>query len=727
MKTKNSSSTKATRKSSRKFSAEISKQLLSSFSPASLPSVAAIALQVVHAAGRRNCTPSEIVDLISQDPALSAKLLKAVNSCVYGLANPVTSIVEAVHILGLNPLRSLVLGLALPAFQVQQKVDQHTRDYWISSVSGGIFARELSLRKGTGFPDDALVVGLLRNVGQVFLRQRYPEQINEIDKNPAGRTPDQIIAAERFVFGYDHAELSALILQKWNLPAEIVEPIRYHHQPERSNGQSDLITDRAHLLYLVEHLVHLDLVAEDPVQLNRVLNMAQVQFGMTQKELIRFLESVAPKVAEFASLLEVDITQYPDYSRILTTGAETLIGLTVEVNRSMLNNANMANLANTKESIQLGETRHADTPLQIHTANNSDVDSEAFSLAFNSNTTANDLITKLAEHPRYHIIEQIGRGGMGTVFRAEHRMMGRIVALKVVSANWVGDARTAERFRREVRFAAKLVHPNIVTAYDADEIGGCQCLVMEFVKGMSLDRLITKDGPLSVAFASQIIRHAAMGLQYANEQGMVHRDIKPHNIILASDGQVKILDFGLARLTTSESDSKIPDGMTGSEHMVGTPDFIAPEQAINSTDVDHRTDLYSLGCAFFFLLTGQPPFNSGSSFNRMAAHQMNTPPRLSEFRNDVPNELQIILDKMMEKKPANRYQSANEFIADLDTLGSPKESLPATLPVIVIEPAKQDSKPLLKTTPKPNRNVTIAVASGFGFAIVIIILLICLM
>lgn len=219
----------------------------------------------------------------------------------------------------------------------------------------------------------------------------------------------------------------------------------------------------------------------------------------------------------------------------------------------------------------------------------------------------------LRDHPRYRVLRLLGSGGMGVVYQAEHRVMERTVALKVIHPQLLAHPVALERFRREVKAAARLTHPNIVTAYDAEQAGDLHFLVMEHVEGRSLAELVQRRGPLPPREACQCIRQAAIGLQHAFQQGMVHRDIKPQNLMLTRDGRVKILDFGLARfarelelppVTMPLSPSAVE---TAASSLLGTPDYMAPEQKRNPREVDIRADIYSLGSTLFFLLTGQSP------------------------------------------------------------------------------------------------------------------------
>jgi eukaryotic-like serine/threonine-protein kinase len=335
-----------------------------------------------------------------------------------------------------------------------------------------------------------------------------------------------------------------------------------------------------------------------------------------------------------------------------------------------------------------------------------------------------ELPPELAEHPRYRIISLLGQGGMGAVYKAEHRIMERQVALKVINPAFLaGNPTAVERFRLEVKAAGKLSHPNVVAAHDADQAGDLHFLVMEFVDGISLGRLVDKKGPLSVAHACHFVRQAALGLQHAHERGMVHRDIKPSNLMVTRKGQVKVLDFGLARfaseraVSTAEpvglpmpSDDSGTAPLTAPGLVLGTPDFIAPEQARNPSTADIRADIYSLGCTLYFLLTGKPPFAEGSAFDKLLSHLQELPRPLTELRGDLPADLAAAVAKMMAKDPAERYQTPADVAKALApftraegvavlTEAAPPAPEPVTLTAKVKPPAKRKHPRLLLGSP----------------------------
>jgi len=272
----------------------------------------------------------------------------------------------------------------------------------------------------------------------------------------------------------------------------------------------------------------------------------------------------------------------------------------------------------------------------------------------------------------YVLLERLGEGGMGQVFKAHNRKLDKIVALKLIRKERLTNAKAVKRFYREIRAAAQLDHPNIVRALDADEVNGTHLLAMEYVHGIDLNKLVKQQGPLDVRRACECIRQAALGLQHAYEQGMVHRDIKPHNLLLISAAEhtsnatdrVKILDMGLARLD-ADTDGDASSSMTQEGAVMGTPDYIAPEQGCDSHNVDTRADLYSLGCTLHFLLTGQPPFSGGTLMEKLIKHQQQTPAPVRQLRSDVPPAVEAIVARLLAKRPEQRYQTPAELAAAL--------------------------------------------------------------
>jgi eukaryotic-like serine/threonine-protein kinase len=259
---------------------------------------------------------------------------------------------------------------------------------------------------------------------------------------------------------------------------------------------------------------------------------------------------------------------------------------------------------------------------------------------------------------KYKVLERLGSGGMGQVFLCEHKLMRRRVAVKVLPTAKAADPSSLERFYREARAVAALDHSNIVRAYDIDQDDNLHFLVMEYVDGANLQDIIRKSGPMNVTRACHYMYWCAIGLQHAHVAGLIHRDIKPGNILVDRQGVVKILDLGLARFFNDDEDmlTKKYD-----ESVLGTADYLAPEQAIDSHTVDGRADIYSLGATFYFLLTGNPPYAEGTVAQKLLWHQTRTPKPIREVRSEVPADVAAILQKMMAKKPEDRYQTPGQL------------------------------------------------------------------
>lgn len=258
---------------------------------------------------------------------------------------------------------------------------------------------------------------------------------------------------------------------------------------------------------------------------------------------------------------------------------------------------------------------------------------------------------------KYKLLDHLGTGGMSSVYLAEHVLMQRRVAIKVLPKERVDDTSYLARFHREAQAAAALDHHNIVRAYDVDNDGNNHYFVMEYVDGRDLQRIVKEDGPLSYVAAADYIRQAAEGLAHAHQAGLIHRDVKPANLLVDQKNVVKLLDLGLARFTDEKKASLT---VVYDENVLGTADYLAPEQALDSHGVDARADIYGLGCSMYFLLTGHPPFPGGTLPQRLMMHQKQPPPDIHIDRPDAPQDLIDVCMKMIAKKPSQRYQSATE-------------------------------------------------------------------
>lgn len=298
----------------------------------------------------------------------------------------------------------------------------------------------------------------------------------------------------------------------------------------------------------------------------------------------------------------------------------------------------------------------------------------------------------------FEILSILGQGGMGVVYKARQHSLDRHVALKVIHENLLANRVAIHRFEREAMAAARLMHPNIVAIYQAGKAGNHHYLAMEYVAGTNLQRLVEEGGMFPVDRACRYIRQAALGLQHAHERGLVHRDIKPPNLMVTQDGAlIKILDMGLARLTANELQAG--SQMTQQGVFMGTPDFVAPEQAVDARHADIRADIYSLGCTFYYILTGQLPFPTETVVEKIDKHRWSMPTPAEQFRSDLPAGVSQVLLRMLAKKPADRFQTPLELAAALapfaqgDTMASvflPNLHLSLDMPAIGDKPSTAD-------------------------------------
>ncbi len=257
----------------------------------------------------------------------------------------------------------------------------------------------------------------------------------------------------------------------------------------------------------------------------------------------------------------------------------------------------------------------------------------------------------------YKLVKLLGRGGMGKVYLGEHAKLDRLAALKVISQKVRQDSETLERFLAEARAIATLDHPNIVQAYSVDNEGDRFYLVMEYIDGQNLEQLVESEGPLDYRVAVDFIRQAADGLEHGHSRNLIHRDVKPSNLLVNQQGVVKLVDMGLAQL---QDPAEAKAGDKDDDQLMGSVDYLAPEQAMASKDLNHRADIYSLGCTLYFLLTGQPPFPGGLLHEKLMKHQSMQPESIKKLRSNVPKKVVEVCEKMMAKKPEDRYQSAAE-------------------------------------------------------------------
>jgi serine/threonine protein kinase len=269
----------------------------------------------------------------------------------------------------------------------------------------------------------------------------------------------------------------------------------------------------------------------------------------------------------------------------------------------------------------------------------------------------------------FHLLDRLGAGGMGQVFKGRHQIMQRLVALKIMRPEMLKNEDAPRRFLREAQAAARLNHPNIVTLFDAGDIKGTFYLAMELIDGTDLAKHLRASGPLPIASAADYLRQVAEGLHHAHSQGLVHRDVKPSNLLLARDRTVvKILDMGLARFDRFAG-LPGPDGtLTREGSVLGTFDYLSPEQAKNAREVDARADLYSLGCTFYHLVAGRPPFPGESGLDKLIKHQLDEPAPLETLRADVPPCFAALIHKLMAKRPEDRFANAAEAAAEVRKL-----------------------------------------------------------
>ncbi len=305
---------------------------------------------------------------------------------------------------------------------------------------------------------------------------------------------------------------------------------------------------------------------------------------------------------------------------------------------------------------------------------------------------------------KYKLLQHLGTGGMSTVYLAQHTIFSQQRAIKVLPKKRIDDKTYLDRFYREGRAAASLNHKNIVRVYDIANEGNTHYLVMEYVEGTDIYNMVKQSGPLAFPVVVDYMIQALSGLQHAHENHLVHRDIKPANLLVTPDGVVKILDLGLALFREEAASLTVMHN----EKVLGTADYLSPEQAVDSHNIDQRADIYSLGCTVYYMLTGHPPFGEGTIAQRIAMHQSCQPTSVSEYRRDCPESLKQVCAKMMAKNPDDRFQSCNELKTrmlriseELSTAITQTSITPATASPPAATPAAAKPKPVSPATRRP--------------------------
>ena len=624
-----------------------------------LPRPPAIVLRVLEKASEPECSIHELTEIVHQDPVLCGRLLQTVNSAAFGLRHFVSSIHQALSLLGLKQARSLAISLSLPAIYGNPAPSPLVKEIWMYSLSIAVIARELAIYQGRSSHADDLIAGLLCDLGTMVLQQADPDGVARLFLNTSRALAQNQCELEDQYLGVNHAELSAYLLANWRLPVEITEPVRCHHNPRLLDGAGPEIEGRAWLLYFASQVTSIQTRVRLREISEELLGLAQSRFRMDRQQLVTFLEPLKSKVQGFADLLKVEISDCGDFAKLFASATQELVKITIEASvesarvkddsleSGLWRLLRMANqLPQRSDSIQSGCARQPSSelghaPLESATASRTGDD---------LHTDQQDREIKLGH---YTVIEVLGRGGMGVVFRAFDNALRRHVAIKILGPALDSTDLRRARFAREGEIAASISHENVVTVYSVGGAGDISYLVMEYVEGMSLQDRLEIAPPLGIKEIVQLGSQIIEGLAAAHARDLIHRDIKPANILLMKNIlRAKITDFGLARPV---ADSTLTEHGT----MMGTPQYMAPEQ-VRGEQLDFRSDLFSFGGVLYAMCTGQAPFGMDRT-NRILKRILDEDPRpIREVNRTIPNELIVIIDKLLVKNPTERYQATRD-------------------------------------------------------------------
>ncbi len=620
-----------------------------------LPTPPAVALRVIDRASDPECDPAELAGIVSHDPALCAKVLRTVNSAVYGLRVPIGSIPVAVRFLGVHPLRSLVLAFTLSNIRWSPLPAKLLQKHWRVSVAGALAARQLAVLTRRPAPDNHLVAGLLRDLGVFVLYQLFPADYPAVlESSPESRSAFQCDLEEEAI-GVNHAEVSAELLKLWHLPEDITEPVRLHHDLDSAGQLAGHHRDSARLLYLASQIGQLHLTPHRPLLVREVLTLAQEECKIDQAGLRGFLDTLGAQMSEFAATMDVDIGEGSDLGAVVSRGVEEFARLAVSGASSGKFPAVRRDPAAPREA---GRTA-------VPGASSTRPNYAPPPQKLDDGAALRELQERLFPGPRkpgeplgvldgYEVRELLGHGAMGAVFRAVDRGLERPVAIKTLLPHRVADKQAMSRFLQEGKAVAALTHDNIVRVYAVGEAAGIPYLVMEYVQGMTLAARLQKEAPLPLAEIVRLGLDAASGLSAAHAQGLVHRDVKPANLLVQEGtGRVKIVDFGLVKVAGKS-------GVSEPGRVLGTPYFMSPEQAEGQTP-DCRTDLFSLGSVLYYACTGRRPFEGSTLLTVLRAVAEENPRPVRALNPALPAWLEELVAGLLTKDPARRYPTAAEL------------------------------------------------------------------
>lgn len=492
-----------------------------------------------------------------------------------------------------------------------------------------------------------MVTSLLRDVGMMVLNHALGREYAPV-WDSADLSGNEQCEWEEMKLGVDHACVSAALLQQWGLPAEIVEPIRYHHFPERAAGLGGVIKRRAEMVAFTSQLAHLGNLPADSEYFEEVLHKSESCFNMNHDELRVFVDEVRERVGHFATILNVDVGSVPDFAAILAAGCEELVFLSTEQARTQVQRALQPARESRPSGLSLPKTDEIPQPEGKPVLRFSE---EFFDYLEQPNARA--------RFDEFEVERLLGRGSMGVVVLAFDTRTGQRFAIKILSPSLTDNKKALQRFALEGRYAGTLRHENVVPIYSVGEFAGTPYLVMEYVDGKSLQEHLDNNRVFQPSEIIRIGHEAALGIAAAHHMRLIHRDIKPGNILLEEINQrARLTDFGLVRVM----DLSLNISIKG--YLVGTPMFMSPEQ-IDGLPLTPASDLFSLGSVLYTLCTSQPPFGGDTMTGLMNAIVTEDPAPVAARNPAIPGWLCRVIDRLLAKSPADRFPSATVVASEL--------------------------------------------------------------
>ncbi len=599
-----------------------------------IPSLSVIAVKLVQLAADEKSSAKDLAELIEEDPALSARLLRLANSAFFKGHAPMASLQQAVTRVGFHRLRIMALSLSLRnSFPMGKVGPMDYEKFWRTSMYRALLTKSLAEELKIGDPEEAFSAGLTMEIGllvffDLFIKDKTKDKTNEIDLEHDSLP--ELLSWQLEHYGIDHRQIGEVVLRQWNFPDNIVDCQQWHRFTDLRDNVSEFIK----IVCLAMELTRLVFMQSEDYQ--SIFVEAQLRFKLSQEKINAIVQESFTQMQEIADGLGNDHMQNTDLLQVVE---QARLALNQLINKKT-SGAGQEELLSQPESPTATATKK------------------------NRPKKHSGVMTKgTIMFGRYRLENLLGQGSMGSVYLAYDNKLARQVAIKTLRMDRMRsrEERRLVRnyFLQEARVTANMNHRHITTIYDIGIEKGLPYLIMEYIEGDNLKKLIDEKVKFALSEKIAIISMVAQALNYAHQRGILHRDVKPANVMILKNRLPKIMDFGIARIIEAKSGGNLKNMVDAEEIMVGSPIYMSPEQ-VKNLELDHRSDIFSLGVLAYTWISFLKPFKAGSTEEILQAVVSRTPLPLSEV-SDADKELEKIINRAIAKDPEKRFQNAEDF------------------------------------------------------------------